>query len=487
MSARSEPIVDREAGPSLAGSPGSALMSKFGFCLFAFAVLSLLILNRPDWKLIDFDQPFYVTIAYDLDKYGVFSDGPFDAVDSTVAPAQPGMFFGPVFPLLVFTAMQLDPRFAEAVRCAVEADRGHRDGSTCEPYARPIRLIDALLLAIGATAAGCAAELIFGPRRRLFLLTGLFALMALAAEADIFSYVMTESAIFALYSLLAWSAVLAWKTGRGWAFALAGCLLGVLCLTKPSFLALFPVIAGLSLFQGTRLAIPPRRNTIVHLLVLTLGFACVVGAWAAHNAVSVGKFALTEEYGSAALIERFAYDDMTAREFIQAFPYCTPGLGDLAFDLVYGTDSMHRFVYHTPGSFFHVGRDRRDALIAEHGRLDPLIGGIIRDELGANWWRYLLVNIPLAWCGMWPGWIASLFLVPLFVWGCVRALRARAPLFLLYSAPAVLMLGLHAAVGNHYTRYNLILIGPYAAAAAWIMMSAWRDGHWRWQFLAPKP
>jgi hypothetical protein len=34
------------------------------------------------------------------------------------------------------------------------------------------------------------------------------------------------------------------------------------------------------------------------------------------------------------------------------------------------------------------------------------------------------------------------------------------------------MLGLHAAVANHYTRYNLILIGPFAVGAAWVI-SAW--------------
>jgi hypothetical protein len=486
MNARSGQIAEMEAGPLLAGSPGSAFTSKLGFGLIAFAVLSLLLLNRPDWKLVDFDQPFYVTIAYDLDKHGVFSDGLFSGVDSTVAAPQPGLFFGPVFPLLVLAAMELDPRFAEAVRCSVEADRGHRDGSTCEAYARPIRLLNALLLAIGAVAAGSAAELIFGRRRRLFLLTGLAALAALAAETGIFSYVMTESAIFAIYSLFAWSVVLAWRTSRGSAYLMSGGLLGILCLTKPSFLALFPLIAGLSLLYGLRIARPRQPSTLMHVLMLSLAFAGVVGAWVARNAVSVGKPALTEEYGSAALIERFAYDDMTAPEFVLAFPYCVPGIGDLFFDPVYGTDSMHRFVYHTPGSFFHVGRDRRDALIEAHGRLDPLIGGIIRDEMATSWWRYLLVSIPLAWCGMWPGWIVSLLLLPTFVWACARAVQERQPLFLMYSAPAVLMLSLHAAVGNHYTRYNLILIGPYAAGFAWIMLSAWRDAHWRWPFLAPR-
>ena len=31
------------------------------------------------------------------------------------------------------------------------------------------------------------------------------------------------------------------------------------------------------------------------------------------------------------------------------------------------------------------------------------------------------------------------------------------------------MLGLHAAVANQYTRYNLILIGPFSVGAAWLI------------------
>jgi hypothetical protein len=196
------------------------------------------------------------------------------------------------------------------------------------------------------------------------------------------------------------------------------------------------------------------------------------------NAVSVGKFAVSEEYGSAVLIERFAYNDMTAREFVTAFPYCTPGIGDLAFDLIYGTDSMHRFVFHTRDSFFHVGRGRRDMLVKEHEHLDPLIGGIMREEMRTNWWRHLLVSIPLGWCGMWVGWLWSLALIPLFGWACIRAVRRRKPLLLLYAAPALVMLALHALVANHYTRYNLILIGPYSVGAAWLIrdwIANWRS------------
>ena len=205
-----------------------------------------------------------------------------------------------------------------------------------------------------------------------------------------------------------------------------------------------------------------------------------MGPWTLRNYFSVGKWGLTEEYGSAVLIERFAYNDMSPMEFVTAFPYCTPGLGDLLFDQLYGRDSMHRFVYHTPGSFFHAGRGRRDALVQKNGRLDPLIGNIVRDEMRTNWWRHLLVSIPLAWCGIWVGWIIGLPLVPLFACAGVRAIRQGEPMLLLYAAPAIIMLGLHGAVANHYTRYNLILIGPTAIAAAW-MISGWlQHARLRW-------
>jgi hypothetical protein len=468
-------------------TPMTAAMRKVAFATFAFAVLAVLIVSRPARPLGDFDGPFYITIAYDLDRYGVFSNGTQSLVDSTLVRPDPGMFFGPVFPLIVYAAMELDPRFAEAVRCSVEADREHRDEATCEPYTLPIRLIDAFLLALGATAVASAAQLIFR-RRGIFLLAGVLTLAALAAEADLFRLVMTESAIFAIYSLFAWTSVRALCTNGRADFALAGALLGILCLTKPSFLALAPLVAATSFLYLRSWAKPPQPHAWRGVLVLMLALACVLGAWATRNLLSVGKFALTEEYGSAALIERFAYDDMTAREFFQAFPYCVPGIGDLAFDPVYGTDSMHRFVYHTPGSFFHVGRDRRDTLLGEHGRLDPLIGGIIREEMRENWWRYLAVNVPLVWCGMWAGSYTSLVLLPLFAWACWRAIRAREGLFLLYAAPAVLMLAVHAAFGNHTTRYNLILIGPYAVAAAGIISlrwSAWQHARWRSQSRAP--
>ncbi len=75
--------------------------ARAAFALLVFAVLATAILLRPAKWLSDFDQSFYLTIAYDLEHHGVFSNGVFDDVNSTRAPPPAGKFFGPVYPWLV--------------------------------------------------------------------------------------------------------------------------------------------------------------------------------------------------------------------------------------------------------------------------------------------------------------------------------------------------------------------------------------------------
>src|SRR3954447_19678945 len=89
--------------------------------LLSFVVLVAAILAKPARTLSDFDQSFYLTIAYDLDHHGVFSNGVFDNVNSNREAPPPGMFFVPGYPLVVLAAMKLNARFAKAVECTVNA------------------------------------------------------------------------------------------------------------------------------------------------------------------------------------------------------------------------------------------------------------------------------------------------------------------------------------------------------------------------------
>ena len=121
--------------------------------------------------------------------------------------------------------MKVDPRFAKAVRCSVAADRDDRDDPICERYERPMRLLNAFLLAIAVVALASAAELIF-MESSVSLLTGVLALAAVACEAGIFSYIMTEATIFSIYAFLRSS--MCWR-GEPAAHVIsfsAGCSLG---------------------------------------------------------------------------------------------------------------------------------------------------------------------------------------------------------------------------------------------------------------------
>jgi len=461
--------------------------SRLLFTVCLFAILATAILTRaPKW-MGDFDQSFYLTIAYDIDRHGVFSNGVFDQVNSVDTAPPPGMFMAPMYPLLVLAVQKVDRRFAAAATCSVEAIHDRRDRASCDEYALPMHLVHALLLALGALAIGRTAELIFGGRAT-FWLAGAFATAALVPDAELFSFVMTESLTFALFSATMLALVKSWISSRWQHFALTGVLLGLLCLTRTSFVVLAPVLIVLILLNGRLTAGAAGRAPVWQgLIAFAVCFGLLVVPWTIRNAVSVGKFAMTEEYGSAAIIERFAFNTMTLKESELAFPFCLPVVGPCIVNATAGDEAMKRFQWDAPGSFFDIGRTARDRLVAVHKKLDPVVGDIIGTELAANWWRHILVSIPLAWCGLWVGGIFGLLLAPAFVWAGISALRRRLPLFPMYAVPALTMLALHAGLANHYTRYNLILIGPFAAGAAWLMArSGWMSRvRWPWRARAP--
>lgn len=451
--------------------PGRSAAVRIGFGLIVLAVLATAIATRPAKRLIDFDQSFYLTIAYDLVHHGVFSNGVFDAVDGTRAPPPPGMFFAPLYPWAVAAVMAIDPRFARAVDCAVEANERRRALSSCEIHARPMLLLHALLLAVAVLSIGRAGEIATGDRR-VFFAAGAIATAGFAAEAELLSFVMTESlgaATFSLFGLALVAALARWRTA---AFAVCGLALGLACLTRPTYLILAPVALVTIAVVGRWFSGPERRPFFRAALAFSVALAVMLAPWLVRNAVSVGKLGFTEEYGSVALIERFAFNDMTLREFVWAFPACVPAVGPAVVTALAGPEATARFAWDSPGSFFERGRGRRNALVAEHGRLDPIMGALTRDELARDWWRHLATAIPLAWCGLWVGGLFSLLVLPLAAIGLVRAARRGRPLVIAYAVPALLLVGVHGVLANHYPRYNLGLIGPIAVAAAWLVTDA---------------
>ena len=465
--------------------------ARIVFVVAVFAVLAGALLTRPLKRLTDFDQSFYLTIAYDLVHHGTFSNGIFDDVDSTRAKPKPGMFFAPLYPLTVAAVAALDSRFAATLDCTIEANEKHRPLASCDTYARPMFLVHAALLTIGVVAAAATGEIIFG-RIAVFYLAAVLATLGVLWEADLFSHLMTESLSFCVQNLLGFAMVRALRSGRWPAWALAGVAAGIAATARPPYLLLVPLglvfIAAVALWPrlkegGLTPPFPPPQGgreqaecgagkmlrlaaALPSAAAFVVAALLVLSPWLGRNVISLGQARFTEEYGAVTLIERFAFNHMTAREFVLAFPYCVPVVGPPLVRALFGDDALDRFEWNKPKSFFAEGRARRDELVAAHGRIDPIFPLLLREELARNWWRHILTTIPLAWCGLWVSGLFSVVLLPVFAVALPFAAR-RHPLMLFYAAPGFLLALLYGVLANHYPRYNLGLIGPIAVAAAW--------------------
>src|SRR5262249_43934851 len=154
-------------------------------------------------------------------------------------------------------------RFAAAVDCSVEATYQTREGAACEAYARPVRVLHGALLALGVLAIALAAEIMFASAAA-FWLAGILATVALLPDADLFSFAMTESVTFSLYSVAALALLLALRAPRLGRLLAAGCLFGLLALTRPSFVVLAPVAIGLLALNDFRLQRAGWRPALHH-------------------------------------------------------------------------------------------------------------------------------------------------------------------------------------------------------------------------------
>ena len=459
------------------------VIARGAFIVALFAALAGAIVSRPDKRLTDFDQSFYLTIAYDLLHHGTFSNGVFDTIDSTRAPPPPGMFFAPLYPLTVAAVAAIDPRFRRTLDCTIDANEKHRPLEDCEIYARPLHLAHALFITLGVVAIALTGEAIFASAA-VFHVAALLAAAGIAVEANLLSYLMTESLAFGVFSLFGLALVRALQSGRWQSWALAGLAAGFASLARPPYLLMIPL--GLVLLAVHARWIAPRglRSVAAAPVAFVLAAGLVLAPWMARNIISLGKAGFTEEYGAATLIERLAFNTMRVQEFALAFPYCVPVVGPAAVKALAGETAMARFEWNAPDSFFAQGRGRREALVQAHGKLDAIIGALMRAEMARDWWRHIGTTVALSWCGLWVSSLWSVVLLPLFAIAGGLAWRRGKPLFLFYAAPALILVGVVGVLANHYPRYNLGLIGPIAVGAAWLIVRAalcWASGRHRLQ------
>ncbi|HWK47387.1 MAG TPA: hypothetical protein VNT30_21865, partial [Stellaceae bacterium] len=172
-------------------------------------------------------------------------------------------------------------------------------------------------------------------------------------------------------------------------------------------------------------------------------------------------------YDSRVLVQRLAFNRMTPREYALSYLCWFPDGNGLANTLV-GPHACDRFNWEeTPDSFYSIGNHEFMAeTLAAAGGPDHHLAYLLSHELLPQPVKHALVTLPLALRGAWIDHYWGLLLMPMCLVVTIGAIRRRDPALLALTLPAWFMLLFNAAVAVNQTRYNLMLIPPFAVSGA---------------------
>ena len=425
-------------------------------------------------RLDEFDQPFYLGIAYDLVHHGRFTDGYRFAGPASDGRRPEGMRFAPLYPALLAAVSVADGSLRTGLDCLVESagkDTGCPDSA---PVMRGLQYAElaGVLWLVWWMGGAITASVTIG-----WLSLGL-ALVATPLLLRSVGALMTEMSCLFFTTAAAASAVALLKAGNGsgvrWALA-AGMSLGLAALTRPAFLYLVPA-CWIGLACAAALARKARAG-LPRLLAFAAGAVAVLLPWVARNAVVVHRVGLTFGYDSHTLVQRIAFDTMTWREYGLAYLCWLPDGTSIGRHLV-GAHACDRFGWdEQPNSFYSLGlRHMLDETLAASGGYEHHLSYLLHSYILHMPVTHFMVSMPLALRGAYLfHWWGFLLLAPAVLW-TIAAMRGRATAelddgrarlaFLALALPAWFMLAFNAAVAVNQVRYNLMLVPVYSIAGA---------------------
>ncbi len=427
-------------------------------------------------SLSAFDQPFYLGIADDLLATGRFTNGFMFDVHGPAANRGAGMRFSPLYPTMLAGMATIDPVLRRGMACVVATS--DQPNNACPSAAPGMRLVQFAMLAAFFLLVWRIGGVV-GEEPGMAWLTLASALLATSALVRYVDLLMTEvtTLLFATAAIAAWL-----QSGRSrhpmvWS-CLAGALLGLTALTRPGFLYLL-LFCTLAV---AILAICQRWSATAWLRVPALagGGAAVLAPWIIRNWLVLGRAALTYGYDSHTLVQRIAFDTMTWRDYGLAYLCWLPDGTSLGRRFV-GPGACDRFGWDDkPNSFYTLGlRHMLDQTLQAAGGYEHHLSYLLSHYIFVMPLWHMAVSVPLALRGAYVSHWWGFVLLPVCLWMTVRAFRRRGgERYLAVALPALFMLAFNATVAVNQTRYNLLLVPPYAVAGAVGLRAAadrWHD------------
>ena len=432
-------------------------------------VLAVLWQRQQVRPLNEFDQPFYLGIAYDLRHSGRFTDGYFFAKPGADGLRPASMRFVPLYPALLAGVAQIDVALRGNMDCLVLGNGMNAACGRAAPIMRALQF--AQLVAVFWLIWWLGGAICGTPRCAWLALAVAMPVAPLLLHSV--NYLMTEMTCLFLTTAATAAGVRALGAKGRWAWCgLCGLLLGLAALTRPAFFYLL-----LAILAAGACCLPRARRLWIEWAAFTGAATLVLALWFVRNAVVLGRPELTFGYASHTLVQRIAFDAMSWRDYGMAYICWLPD-GNALGRGIDGAGACDRFGWDAPNSFYLIGqRHLLDETLRQSGGYAHHMSYLLHTYIFAAPVWHLMVSIPLAlrgaYVGHWWGFVL------LFVCGgCTAAAafgarRRQRLAFLLVALPAWFMLALNAAVAVNQVRYNLMLVPAYALAAALCMDAMW--------------
>jgi hypothetical protein len=254
------------------------------------------------------DARHYVAAGMTLAREGVFGFG----------DGEPNMYREPLTSWTIALQAVLDPRLRGLAFADVD-----RDG----PAARAVKQQNLVWAALTLLGVGQLTLMLLGSRGRRETVVAALAMVvthvAFLEWEDVTDRSLSELAAAAILVWTAIATVRAIDRSRARDWAAVGVLLGLLALTKASFLyvalVFLPVLMLLRWWRRTA-----RPGTLLRdLAVALVGLALVVTPWMGRNLQQFGTFGISDR-GGLAIWFRVTWNEATAEELRGAWVYFAP-------------------------------------------------------------------------------------------------------------------------------------------------------------------
>jgi hypothetical protein len=407
----------------------------------------------------------YVRLADNLNHRGVLA---INAESRT-----PTSFFPPLYPLFLSSIADLDSRFASALSC-IGAKAYNVETTDCPARYGIAVYVQFALGALTLTTIWLAGLTLFGS-------AGIGAVAALLAwMTGRFSFYggvfLTENLFLPLFASASLLLVLAVRRESRLAYAGFGFLIALAALTRPSAqYCFFAIVVGLAAVGCVQFWRARTTRMLVGAVILVCTYFATISPWLWRNHIEFGRPFLTDGYASFILVERISYNDMMWREFGVSFLYWLPWPGEDIAESIFEESSYRRLSFDAKDSFYILGIGlKKHELNQRFDTETERMKHLLREEVFGNLAKHSLVSVALAYRGIWIVKYWTLVAVPALLFMIYGGLfRGRDPDLMVFSLPALFMLGLHAFVSVNVHRYNIILLPSLALASGWVVLKVW--------------